>query len=565
MVFERNTYTGSRTVSFAAALAMAFCLSVPASAVAVSSAMAAGKSRQAQPEAASDSPINLGNFRRMAQIIPVESAGEQGESGGAAATESAASETAESATPDAARPAAPALSGAISEGTLVQLILPPQVFLESLRGDGADLCVFNAEGKALPFATRHLERHEVRNIVSVDKLYPLWGKAQAEPEDLSLSFALDAQGRIVPKLSGGRNLDEAPQGQELKGYIIPMPEQGMPVASINFAWDRGQDNTVQFTLQTGDDLKNWRTLLHRGSLVRFDGPDGVLESSQVSLNSARAGKYLRLLFDEGLAPERIHSLSLEQWTSVRPLKEFGPLVGTVNPAKPASEKPQERIAGLEFAAAKPYGTASWDIFPGATQEEAFLFARDNMGSIVVDAIQMADPRPGQYASVRVLTRRNDSESWRYLGDYTFFAITRGDELIQSKPMPLGGRPVGQIRLEPVSPGRALPEDVTLSLTYIPVELYFLAQGPGPYTLAWKGERAVPEDNGLALFLAQQDKDMPRATLGMTEVLSGPAPEPAPYDWGSGNWLKFVLWGLLALGVLLLGGMALNLARSMKKN
>lgn len=553
MAYMHGRFAFHRGAFLVAALFAALCPGIIFLALAPC-ALAAGKDTRTQTESAPAAPLSPADFRRMAQIIPERKAGQQMDQEGSPAAEAATADGEGSS----------GRSGGIPEGSLVQLLLPPQVFLESLRGDGADLCVFNAEGKALPFVTRHQERHEVRNVVSVDKFYPLWGKAQAAPEDLSLSFALDAQGRIVPRLSGGKSLEEAPQGQELKGYVIPLPDQGMPVASINFDWDKGQDNTVQFTLQTGDDLKNWRTLLHRGSLVRFDGPDGVLDSSQISLNNARAGKYLRLLFDEGLAPARMHSLGLEQWTSVRPLEQYGPLTGSINPEKAASEKQKARPAGLEFDLAKPDSLPACGLFPGGTREEAAALARDNRGSIVVDALQIAEPKPGQYASVRVLTRRNDEEHWAYLGDYTFFAIMRGDELIESKPMPLGGRHVGQIRLEAVSANRALPEELPLSLTYIPVELYFLAQGPGPYSLAWKGERAVPEDKGISLFLAQQGKDMPHATLGGTEVLAGSAPEPVPYDWGSGNWLKFILWGLLALGVLLLGGMAMSLARNMKK-
>ena len=464
-----------------------------------------------------------------------------------------ANATAQGGSGGAAAPAA--TSAALApEGVLFRVALPPEVFLYSAlpRKDGADISVSNADGRSLPFSMRQPDRREVRASSTVDKLYPLWGKPQSAPEDLFVSFSLDAQGRIVPRLSGGQNVNEAPKGQELKGYIIPLPDADMPISYMTFAWDKGADSTVQFTLQTGDDLKSWRTLVSRAALVRFDGPDGALESSQISLNGARADKYLRIIFDQGMAPARMYSVSVEQWSSVRMLQDYGPVSARLAPAQAATDKQPAVVAGLEYSLAVP-NLAHIDVDPSD-----FLH-----GGLSLDSLQLYAPKPGQYASVKVFTREDGKSPWRYLGDYTFFAVVRGGELVQSKPLPLGGRHVAQIRFESTSEGRALPEDMLISVTYIPQELYFLTQGPAPYMLAWSGKRpGLRDDAGISVLMSQGGDIMP-AILGSIHDSPPSKPQDPPYDWAKGNWLKFVLWGLLGLGVLLLGGMALKLAKSMK--
>lgn len=434
---------------------------------------------------------------------------------------------------------------AAQQGVIYRFELPPEVQLALQREDGADLGLFNAEGKALPFSLRRRGAQEVQTTHTIDKLYPLWGKARSnDSEDLIVSFTLDEKSRLVPKITGsGQNA--APAGQELKGYITPVPE-GTLVSSLSFEWAKGAEDTVQFRLQTGDDLRTWTTLAPRVSLVRFDGPGGPLESSALTLDNRRLGKFIRILFEPGMAPASMSGITMVQSASARAQKSYGPLSPSVVAEQKATPASPYRPAGLEYAL-------------GAGQA--------GNGSLALDSVQLAQARPGQFAAVKVFTRPHAKASWSYAGTHTFFAVTRGSGLVESAPLALNGRSVGQIRLEPAKAGTALPTDLFLSAAYTPVDVYALTQGSAPYTLAYAGKRKGPaEDGSLLSLVAAGGGDTHNATLAAPRVpasaqAAASATAKAGTDEGAMN---YVLWAVLGSGVLLLGGMALQLLRTMRK-
>lgn len=482
---------------FLALCCLAFADAAPANA-------ALGRSRPPVAEQKAEQPAAIADFTRQADLVPETAA---------------------------------------RQGVIYRFELPPEVQLALQREDGADLGLFNADGKALPFSLRRRGAQEVQTTHAIDTLYPLWGKAKSnDGEELIVSFTLDEKSRLVPKITGsGQN--SAPAGQELKGYIAPVPE-GTLVSSLSFDWTKGAEDTVQFRLQTGDDLQTWTTLAPRVSLVRFDGPGGPLESSTLTLDNRRLGKFIRILFEPGMAPASVSGITMVQSSSAKAQKSFGPLSPSVVAEQKATPTSPYQPAGLEYALGAGQG---------------------GNGSLSLDSVQLAQGRPGQFAAVKVFTRPHAKASWNYAGTHTFFAVTRGSGLVESAPLALNGRNAGQIRLEAAKAGTALPTDLLLAVTYTPVDVYTLAQGSAPYTLAYAGKRKGPaEDSGL-LSLVAGGGDTHNAMLAAPRVpadtQAAASAAKAVTDEGAMN---YILWGVLGAGVLLLGGMALQLLRTMRK-
>ncbi len=537
---------------------LAACLAAALCPFALAASWQKGRpSSAAAKQGKTERPLTTADFGRFALLVPPLRETPQGTVNGTGQPLQPASGTAQAPADSGGPDAEPALR----EGTLYRVFLPPKVLLTSLRGDGRDLCVFNAEGKVVPFGLRVRERENTLSTHKITSLYPLWGKPQSGSEDLIVSFTLDEQSRLVPAVSGGKGLHSAPEGQELKGYVAPAPQEGILAASLTFVWTKGTENTVQFILQTGDDLKSWRTVASRASLVRFDGPDGPLESSSVQLGGARLGKYLRLLFEKGMAPADISAIEVEEWSSVRTVETFGPVNSHAVPEHQADARIPYSAAALEFFLPEALAPRSPAAQNGASGGAPGL-AGVEKGALQVESLQLAGARPGEYAKVRILTRPGPDYSWQRQGEFTFFAVMRKDELLTNNPFPLGGQRVGQIRFEASQWGKALPESLRLDLTYVPVDLYFLAQGKGPYTLAWHGEQAVSgDDAGVFSLLSQTEAEPASLQFLAASPVSAPAAPAAPENSGMGRYL---VWAALAAGVLLLGIMALQLARSMRK-
>jgi hypothetical protein len=113
-------------------------------------------------------------------------------------------------------------------------------------------------------------------------------------------------------------------------------------------------------------------------------------------------------------------------------------------------------------------------------------------------------------------------------------------------------------------GSAVPR---LEVGYRPHDLFFVARGNGPFTLAYGSASVKPlQVNVSALFdgISRQPKNglerwvMPQRTrilLGGPQRLL-PSPQPLPMR-------RIVLWSVLLAGVLVVAGMAWRLARQLK--
>ncbi len=107
----------------------------------------------------------------------------------------------------------------------------------------------------------------------------------------------------------------------------------------------------------------------------------------------------------------------------------------------------------------------------------------------------------------------------------------------------------------------------LALGYRPHDLFFLARGSGPFTLAFGSAAVEPlKVNVAALFegIGRHREDSLERWVtpqGAQLVLGGPqrlspVPKPLPVR-------RIVLWSVLLAGVLIVAGMALRLARRLK--
>ena len=114
----------------------------------------------------------------------------------------------------------------------------------------------------------------------------------------------------------------------------------------------------------------------------------------------------------------------------------------------------------------------------------------------------------------------------------------------------------------------LYQGAVLELGYYPSRVRFLAQGAGPFTVAFGSRRAEPAHaarcDGLLADVSQADRERMVAvgyaaavvSLGGSGALQ-PLPKKTP--------LKVViLWGVLVVGVALLVGMALSLLQRVRK-
>lgn len=105
----------------------------------------------------------------------------------------------------------------------------------------------------------------------------------------------------------------------------------------------------------------------------------------------------------------------------------------------------------------------------------------------------------------------------------------------------------------------------VELAYAQYELIFLADGNGPYRLAWgqadSQSKAANLGEMLAVDLTDPEQRGALVTLGATETAGGPEKLIPKTKL---PWKKWLLWALLLLAVLVTGRMALGLYREMNR-
>jgi hypothetical protein len=151
---------------------------------------------------------------------------------------------------------------------------------------------------------------------------------------------------------------------------------------------------------------------------------------------------------------------------------------------------------------------------------------------------------------------------RIANDTLFYALTFEGRTFASPPVTVGRREVRYLRVLLESP-RAVPPELTLAF---PQEyLRVGARGAGPWWLVagTLAEEAGPDPTFAAVWaeIAPTPRTVPIATLGARQEFGGSAARRAsrPFPWRTA-----ALWGVLIGGVLVVGGMAVRLAREMER-
>jgi hypothetical protein len=169
--------------------------------------------------------------------------------------------------------------------------------------------------------------------------------------------------------------------------------------------------------------------------------------------------------------------------------------------------------------------------------------------------------------IAIDSRDDEKASWSTRWSGEAYSIITDTERRVSPPAEFAATtdPLWRVRL--TNPGETFSQSPTLELGYRPARLRFLAQGEGPFTLAFGSRRAEASParacEGLLADMKREDleQNIGEAMAGLPRNLGGddalrPLPKKTPVR-------QIVLWGVLILGVGALVAMALSLLRRVK--
>jgi hypothetical protein len=319
--------------------------------------------------------------------------------------------------------------------------------------------------------------------------------------------------QVVGFVLDARGVDAAPAALELDWRELPQP----------FLLD--------VAVEQSTDLTNWRSA-GRASIAALAIGGSQVRHARVPVY-ASAGGYYRV------TPRG----SVSDWHLLR--ATFVIPVGQ-QPAAP----PRIRVAPLAAGAN-----------PAAAPDNAVYF--DAGGALPVQSVALVFAANDGWARADVAASRSLEGPWTSVAyGELFYALSFEGRELASEPVPVGRQEARYWRIVPTAPLRGqLPE---LELGLQQQQLRVAARGVAPYLLVagTLADEAGPDATLSSVWSALDSTDVtvPLATLGARRELGGAAALVAPRVF---PWRAAALWTVLVVGVLVVGAMAVRLAREMR--
>lgn len=415
------------------------------------------------------------------------------------------------------------------ERPVVEIVLPDPVYQSITRTDLADMHVFNRDGNAV-----------VHAVCAADvALAPLIGRALLGVFEVTAPSMPSSTGTSVDVRTAQGTQVEINEPSTTDGataiaaYVIDTRSIKEDIRAIEFEWsstDGASEARVQ--IQSSEDLDTWQTVVVSSTLLQVKaGDETALRRQKIPLPQRRY-IYLRVQRVDGGTALRIDSASAE----------------VVAPAA---------IIDPVWFNASAIANA-----PART----LLFASPRLAPVT--HARLALPQANTSVRVSLQSRDDDKQAWRTQWSGEVYDIMANGERRVSLPAEFQSTYDRQWRVMPTGSGDPFYGNATLELGYRPAKLRFLAQGSGPFTLAYGSRRAAPavaqscdrlladvNSKDMADLVVQANALAPR-TLGGDLALK-PLPAKTPTR-------LLVLWAVLITGVALLVGMARSLFRRLKQ-
>ena len=410
-----------------------------------------------------------------------------------------------------------------------RVVLDREVYRQLQSPRLQDLVVVNAQGTPVATAVFPADAPLAQAGASIAvPWFPLPVDAGGPARDIATISEIATDGSLRRVELRGPGANEGATGDG--GFVIDASQLRGALAALRFTWSDDAAFDRGYRVSASDDLRQWRDVDADARLVQLLNNGQRIVEDRIALPAVQV-RYLRLL------PQAPQAAAL-QVTGVT----------------------AERV-GHEAAPA-----LQWEELQGRRVESpdglAFEFVLD--GRFPVEAADVVTA--GNSTRTWTLESRDDDASspWQPAASpWVAYRVDSGGKASSSPPQPLhaGARHRHwRLRARDAFEGPA----PVLRLGYRPEVVVFLAEGGPPFALLAGSARAARQEAPLPQLVEALRSERGRdwqpatATLGQRALLAGDAalqPVAPPIDWK--RWL---LWGVLVVGALLVAGFAFSLLR-----
>jgi hypothetical protein len=391
-----------------------------------------------------------------------------------------------------------------------------------------DIRVFDEAGNAVPFVIRRAPGITVTPPPE-DVPFFRWDEDNDAALPGSTDIVINAEGAVLNIKSSSSRPSVAP------AYLLDLSGLSAAPSMLNITLrEEGELYNTSVRLYSSPDLSQWREFEKPQTLAWFGNGAGreLLELPRGN------NRYLLIKFDKPRIDRQ----------------------GTDGPGSSWDLSPRSIRAVFESLEIPPMTREK--TIAGSWQGEGRRIVDYNAGGFYpLTAIDFPLPQADSI-EVRVKNKVFEQEEWSFAARTNLFRISAGTgEQRTSEALEINSSaPFWELEAAGDVAFSSLPG---CTIRWAVYELVFLGRGAGPWTLAWgngdygpraEGDLKLPETGGPEIETARP--------LGEPVYRTGP--RTATRRFG-GDWGQFVLWAVLILAVILLSGLALYIARAMKKD
>jgi hypothetical protein len=316
----------------------------------------------------------------------------------------------------------------------------------------------------------------------------------------------------------------------LGGYVLDASALDEPLVALTFALtDATGATTMRMAIDASDDLAVWRSVSTDATLVNIEYGGQRLMRNRIEFAPVKA-KFLRLA-----------------WTPFLPVVEFTAVNGEYG--ERAVEAPRQWRAASGTRVAEHEGDYDYDLG----------------GAFPVDRIAIDLATPNSIVPATLSARASAAEPWQLVASTVFYRLEQPGGDVVSAPFPVSGGERRYWLLHVDSRAGVTGAPPPLRAGWLPREIVFAARGPAPFTLAYGNPTVDAGALPIATLVPGYDpaKGLPASVASAAGVgdaamtLGGVDRLRKPVDVN-----RWMLWGALLLGVVVLGWMAWRLSREM---
>lgn len=412
---------------------------------------------------------------------------------------------------------------------IFRLSMPEKVYQTVTRQDLGDIRIFNRNGQRIPFAiSRQKTRRNTKTYWVNLPFFPLRGSVDQFNRNL-IDIKVSDNGRILDIRYEDET--ELPESQAIESYIIDLSNVQHNIDQLAFIIDGGEGGYLKKAfIEKSSDLNNWSMLVENATLSRLNYANHTLEKNNINVPNQKIN-YLRFTWRDISGDLKIKSVrALLTTTSVEINHRFSAFNGS------------------------------------RSEKDANKFIYDLGGNYPVDLVNVLLPGSNMLIEAAVQSRNDPESTWNTHYTGVFYLLNMQDTELSRQPVNISSTSDRYWQVD-VSTADGIDEELPkLQVGWVPHDVYFLARGEGPYTLAFGSSQvAAPEKPVSSLMQVLSDEQQQTmvsvAEPGSLHTLRGPAALVPVKEF---PWRQIALWIILVTAVVVIGVVATRLYREMNR-